>query len=392
MCYSCSEKSYNLVDLNTIKAKLISKNTNNEAFIPKEDYTPLTVRVNFILLLDENGEGNFRIDNDEDNEILDNVFQKSNHLYANLKDPKDSICYKGNDFLSDTKIRLAYKKYYVKDTFARNYLNAKGYSEEKRNINLISPSPKWYLKTLDNAINDTITKKGINVYNTMNVPAYNQIIKNKTDELYDKTKGIAISQLPSLTDLNRSSQLHYPNLYTKKIWMKNFYGKSHNISWKKLQRTFELIHKGLSHELGHSFGLLHGNQYHRTNKCFNAMMNQNYRSPRNYIQPSEIGKMHKLLMMTNLIQYVTEDSNYNVPKIISENENWDFKTLRFYQDIIVKKDQILILNGTVIFPKKASITLEKNATLILNKATLKTSNNKKFTHIIKRKDAKVIRY
>ncbi len=203
----------------------------------------------------------------------------------------------------------------------------------------------------------------------------------------------SISQFPSYTDFNRSSQISYPNKYVAKIWMKEIYTKKNNISWEKYVKGFFIsYYRGLSHELGHSLGLAHSNKYHGTNKCFKAMMSQSGKSPRNYIQPSEIGKMHKALMTSNLIQFVSEDANFNVPMIISENENWDFKTLRFYQDIIVKEGKILILNGTVIFPPNASITLEKNATLVLNKATLKTANKKPFTNIIKRKHATIIQY
>ncbi len=391
---SCSKKvlpQYN--SISEINATIINNRTNNREFIPKAIYNPLYVRVNFIFLLDENGKGNFNGNSEENNEIFKQIFKKSNELYANLKNPKDPICYKGNDFISDTKIQLQFKKMYVKDSFARNYLNAKGYSEKKKNVGLLSPSNRWYLKYLDDNIHDTITKKGINIYNTINAKALDDLLQNNSETGYLNTMKNSLSQFPSYTDFNRSSQINYPNKYLKRLWMENIYAKKRKVSWEKFVKGYFISHyMGLSHELGHSFGLGHGNEYHQRNKCFKAMMSQSGKSPRNYIQPSEVGKMHKALMTSNLIQFVTEDSNFDTPRIISKNENWDFKTLRFYQSIIVKQNTVLILNGTVIFPPNASIILEKNAVLILNNATLKTAGRKPFTNIIKKKHARIIRY
>jgi len=389
---SCASKHPNYKSASEIDAVVIDAKTSNKKFMPLEHYNPLFVRVNFIFLLDENGEGNFNGKDKEDNESLDRVFTKANKLIDNLKDAKDSTCYTGFDFLSSSKIQFQFKKMYIKDTFARNYLNAKGYSERRRNIGLLTPSKNWYLKDLDHNINDTIQKKGINVYNTMNVPAYEDLVENHSEKGYNTTQGVAISQFPSYSNYTRSSQLHYPNWYTKRLWIEQFYCVKNKTSWKNGQRAFELAYRGLSHELGHSLGLYHSNEYHRTNKCFKALMSQSGRSPRNYIQPTEIGKMHKAMMTSNVIQFVTDDSNYGVPKTIYENENWNFKKLRFYQDIIVNEGQVLILNGTVIFPENASITLEKNALLVLNNATLKTVKNNNFINIIKKKHAKIIKY
>lgn len=392
--YSCSKKLHpEYKSINDITATVINLQTSNKKFIPKVNYNPIFVRVNFIFPLDDNGGGNFNGKNEEDNDIFEQIFKKSNGIYSGLKDPKDSICYKGNDFISDTKIQLQFKTFYFKDTFARNYLNAKGYSEKKKNINLLTPSKNWYLKYLDDNINDTISNKGINVYNTLNVEVYKELIEKKSGKGYVNSMKNSISQFPSYSDFNRSSQISYPNKYVSKIWMKEFYTKENNISWEKYVKGFFIsYYRGLSHEIGHSLGLAHSNEYHGTNKCFKAMMSQSGKSPRNYIQPSEIGKMHKALMTSNLIQFVSENSDFNVPLIIANNENWAFKSIRFYQSIIVKEGEILILNGSVILPPNASITLEKNAVLVLNNATLMTANYKLFSNFIKKKHAKIIRY
>lgn len=376
-----------------IEATTINYRTDNRYFIPKERYKPLFIRVNMIFLLDENGEGNFNGKNKEDNEILETIFKRTNNLYANLVDPKDPNCYKGDDFIKDTKIQFLFNPIYVKDTFARNYRNSKSFNLKKRGIGPIAPSNNWYLKYLDNNINDTISKKGINAFFNMDVIAYNDVKYNNSSIEWDKTVSASVSQFPSYTDFTRSSQICFPNKYTKRLLMENIYCVTHNLSWKnKVKNWYLETYRGIAHEIGHSLSLAHSNKHSPYNKCPNAMMYQGYKSKNNYIQPSEIGKMHKALMTTNLIQYVEEDANYEVPKIVSENENWDFKTIRFYQDIIIKKDKILILNGNVILPSKASITLEKGAVLVLNKAMLKTATNQPFKNIIKNKNAKIIKY
>jgi len=379
--------------IDEIETTTINSRTDNSYFIPKENYKSLFIRVNMIFLLDNFGKGNFDENNKEDNEILQTIFKRTNKLYANLVDPKDPNCYKGDDFIKDTKIQFLFNSLYIKDTFARNYRNSKRFNIKKRGIGPIAPSNNWYLKYLDNNINDTISKKGINAFFNMDVIAYEEVANKKKETLYKKVVNASVSQFPSYTDFTRSSQICFPNKYMKKLSMKNIYSVEHKLSWKnKVKNWYLEMYRGVAHEIGHSLSLAHSNKHSAYNKCPNAMMYQGYKSRNNYIQPSEIGKIHKALMTSNLIQYVDENANYGEPKIIKENENWDFKTIRFYQDIIVREGKILILNENVILPKNASITLEKNAILVLNNTILKTPNNLPFTNIIKNKHAKIIKY
>lgn len=390
---SCSSSKLPFEKLEDIDAKIINNKTNNRFFIPNETYEPLYVRANFIYLLDENGEGNFNGKIKEDNQIIKSIYKGINKLYANLKDPKDPNCYKGTDFIKDTKIQFKFRSLYVKDTFARSYRNAKGFNENKRSYAIFSPSKNWYLKYLDDNINDTISKKGINAFFNMDKKAYDDIVIRNSEEGYNNLLSVSVSQFPSYSDFTRSSQICFPNKYTKRLWMEKIYSVNNKISWqKKVKGWFISSYKGISHELGHSLSLAHSNEHHGRNKCKHAMMNQGHKYQNNYIPPSEIGKMHKALMTTNLIQFVTEKSNYNKPRIIFENQNWDFKTIRFYQDIIVEEGKILILNGSITLPPDASITLEKDAILVLNNTELKSANGNKFNNIIKKKNAKIIKY
>jgi len=380
-------------NIDQIEAKTINIRTDNSFFIPKESSKPLSVRVNMIFLLDKNGKGNFNGKNKEDNKMLQTIFERTNKLYANLVDPKDPNCYKGDDFIKDTKIQFIFKSLYIKDTFARNYRNSKRFNIKKRGIGPISPTNNWYLKYLDNNINDTISKKGINAYFNMDVVSYNNVVNNNSDLEFNKTTKVDVSQFPSYNNFEWSSQVCFSNKYTKRLVMENIYCVEHKRSWKKTVKNWYIeTYRGIAHELGHSLSLAHSNKHSPYNKCPNAMMYQGYKSRNNYIQPTEIGKMHKALMASNLIQYVDRKANYNVPKIVSENENWEFKTIRFYQDIIVEEGTILVFNGNIIFPPDASILLEKGAILVLNKATLKTATNQPFTNIIKSKHAKIIKY
>ncbi|MEE9349085.1 MAG: hypothetical protein V3U80_03495, partial [Flavobacteriaceae bacterium] len=158
---SCSRKLHpNYKSVADVEAVIINSKTDNRKFIPSENANDLFVRVHFVSLLDENGEGNFKEDDIEDNESIARVFKRANALMVNLKDPKDSICYTGSDFLTSSKIQFQFKKLFIRDTFSRNYLNS-GYTEKNRRLGFLTPSKNWYLKTLDDKINDTISQKGI---------------------------------------------------------------------------------------------------------------------------------------------------------------------------------------------------------------------------------------
>src|SRR5690606_18776861 len=140
-------------------------------------------------------------------------------------------------------------------------------------------------------------------------------------------------------------QVHVPNRYLKYILHRYRAPIIYNTTWEET-RNWHTSAKGIGHELGHSFGLGHTNEYHKSNTCTYSIMSQKGNHARNYLQPTEIKKIHWNLTRTNLMQFVTEDSHYGVSWKIEEDTIWD-KPRRFYNDFELEENVALTISDKI---------------------------------------------
>lgn len=354
-----------------------------------ESYKPLTVRANIILLQRNDGSGNFDLKDNEQKQLLLDYLDNVNNIYSKIIMPDDLTgCYIGNDFIADAKIRIEYNILEVKNEFAWNYLNSGAVPEEKK-YNGFSPSESWYIKPLDDSIvNSPNIPKGINIYFTSNGERFDKIVEEKA-KVYD-VSGNAASQFPTDRNLHRSSQTHQPNRYLKYILHRYKLPQQHKTTWEETRNWHLNDAKGFAHELGHSFGLNHSNEYHQANKCKYALMSQAGGDPRNYIQPTEIKKIHWNLTRTNLMQFVTEDSQYGVTWQIEKDTIWD-KPRRFYNNFEIAKDVTLTISDSIILPPQSLITLNKNSKIIFKeKGKIVDAYGKEYKSFQKHKTSKIL--
>lgn len=325
----------------------------------KEIYRPLTVRINVILLQKNDGSGNFNLKDPEEKTLFLEYLERINYTYNVIEQPEYlEGCYTGSDFYPNAKLQFRFNIIEVRDSYYWNYLNSGSVPEEKKYTGF-SPSEKWYIKPLDDSISALNIPKAIHIYFTQNGTRFDELVNNR-GEGYDITGDMA-SQSPSTTKLNRSSQVHVPNIYTKYLRQRYQSPKNYNTTWEETKNWW--LSAGVGHELGHSFGLGHSNEYHGSNKCKYSIMSQRGTDPRNYLQPTEIKKMHWNLTRTNLMQFVTEDSHYGVSWRIEKDTVWD-KPRRFYNDFEIAENVTLTISDSIILPPQSFIKLNKKSQII----------------------------
>lgn len=334
-----------------------------ERFIPRGEHPTFTIRINYVIPTREDGTGNFDPDIEEHREALEDYIAYANKLWLKLEDPKDSICYTGKDFIPSTYIQYHLNEIIVvKNNFLWNRTNGRGCPNDRT----------WFL----NVIEDSISKipkyaNAINIYLPNDSTAwFDNVLGGK--ECARGGKYPPCSELPSYKNLDRSSRICISSSFNKYWYMKNCVPndtianpKRH--TWESAISYWDMSSRGhtIAHELGHSMGLNHANRYHGRNKCHSSIMNQRHGAPHNYLQPSEIGRMHRNLRMSNIRDFVIEDVYIQKPMYIHEDEEptLDFKS---YEDIVVESGATLTLSCDMSFPAEAKIILRPGSRLIVS--------------------------
>ncbi|WP_322971200.1 hypothetical protein [Faecalibacter sp. LW9] len=362
-----------------------------EQFKITKDLNPITVRVNVIILEDEKRpKSNFSLNDAEEKSLLKDYFERINLSWSKFYAPSNLTgCYTGSDFYEDSKIRFVFDYITIKDSYAWNYKNS-GANLEKKNYAGISPSENWYLAYLDQKIaHDPSVQKGINVYLTMDGDNFDRLYQSKGAGY--NLNGIEASQLPSLTKLDRTSSVNVPNRYLKYFYHRYELAKEHQTTWKETRGWHIGDAVGTAHELGHSLGLNHNNQYHQSNACQYSLMSQNWQHARNYLQPTEILKAHKNLRESNLIQFVTEDSFLGNTFTIPSNTHWT-KTQRFYSNLMLSDHVELRISEPIIMAPRAAITFGNQSKIIFEKnGKISYPNGKEFANYVNKKSNSIIK-
>ncbi len=201
----------------------------------------LTIRINFILLQKNDGSGNFNENDSLHLTFINNSVQRLNELYAlEHRNIPDSSCLSNHTF-ADSGIRFRLHKIIpIRNDNLWNNDNDKNWSK-------CPDRKKWYLVGLQNELDSVLPDqdKGINIYLSVSECHYNENIL-AFDSCAGNFSEVACSMFPS-TDTNAFSVLHYPNVFLKYHFMKDY----------PSQWAYGTFGRGLAHELGHSLGLTH---------------------------------------------------------------------------------------------------------------------------------------
>jgi len=368
-----------------------SNSSSIEQFKITNDLNNLTVNVNVIILKREGkGPSNFDLNNPEEKAVLTEYFEKINTTWSKFYQPNDALkCYTGSDFYPDPKIRFKFNFKEVTDSYAWNYLNS-GADLAKGKVGGISPGENWYGAKLDQKLaNDVTLPKGIFVYLTMDGKQFDELYKNKGKGF--NISGIEASQFPSATNLTRTSSINVPNRYLKYLMHRYQSPVEFKTTWAETKNWHIGDAIGTAHELGHSLGLSHQNQYHNTNQCSASLMSQNWQHARNYLQPTEILKAHQNLRETNLIQFVTEDSFLGNTFTINTDTNWT-KTQRFYSNLNILDHVTLTISEPIIISPQAKISFGKNSKIqFKGNGKIMFPNEKEFTNFVNKTSNSIIK-
>jgi len=326
-------------------------------FIPSGESPVFTIYLNFIFLQRSDGSGNFQENDAKHQDLLNDAIDILNATYSNIVNLHDSTCYSGKDYVPDAKIFFDVKKFYIRDDY--------GWNNRRGNV---CPEFPWYLDYLDSQIIDNPDiRRGINVYFTEDSAVYSDMVINRSINTI-AAPGVSCSQFPSFTDFTRSSRVHIPNMFTKFWYMENICPSVYNQPWDPVIRGWFLsLGRSLAHELGHSLWLFHDSPYYGANQCPYSIMNQNGLGSRNYLPPSEIGRIHASMALSNIRTFVDQNTYSPIPFVVSKGFTWDFE-IRMYQDIMVESGGDLRISCKLFLPQQSKIEVKSGGKISIQNA------------------------
>jgi hypothetical protein len=335
---------------------------NNNLYLPQTNFENLKIRINLIFLHRNDGTGMFSQSNPEHVELINEIIVNTNLRYNELINSSDLNCHIPYGFLPSSKIEFVPNIIHINDEFGWNNENDSEYYN-------CPGSPNWYLNYINDLIHNTYPK-GINVFFTETASYYQALIIDQSTQAGGPINW-ACSQFPSRNDLARSSKIHMPNLFTKYWRMKNISTIQYGQPWDPIVREWFVSGASatLAHELGHSFDLTH------INNCLWSIMNPSGSAYHRTFNPTEIGTMHRFLSISNIRQFVTDNSFITIPLNINSNTVFDLN-IKLYRDIILNQGKNLSITCEFHLTPQATVTIKNGGLLSIDgKVYLKSDNN-----------------
>lgn len=308
--------------------------------IPYEGDAVKVIPVNWIFLQKDDGTGGFQADNAEHQQYWNIIEERVNYLFSNLKETDNAACYAWKDpFLSDTKIRFSFNRFYIRDSYAWNRRN----QDERHRVGL------EYMEYLREDIeNDSSIPEGINVFFTADEYWYDYY----TDALergdiihFDSTGRFGASF---------ASYIHIADAYIKYLWMRYMLPSVYGQSWESTiidwwTGSLAIL---IAHELGHALGLHHHCDHYKEKECAESLMNPVGNGGHDYLPPSEIGRMHYTTMASRFLSSIIPAENRKFTTLTLDRE-YNSIGYRLYSDLVIAPDgRIILLGEKVIVPPR----------------------------------------
>lgn len=327
---------------------------------------PIRIHANFIILQRQDGTGNFQ-DIPEHRELLNEWLDRCNDVLSNTW---WTDC---TPPASSAEVEIVPNWIFLPDTtqneYYWNYLN--------HNTTWGCPSSSnWWLNDLDQIIhNDPLIPKGINVYFTIDADIYHQMVTLGTinNPVSAGMDYVACSELPTLTDMNRSSRIHLPNMFLKYFWFKNH----EEVVKAPFTASREWIideGKTLAHEFGHSFI----SEYTHYSGCTGHLMAE--KNGQRALSTIDVGYIHRGFVYNNLRQFIDCDQRYNASIYASErewnitqDEEWTRDT-RLYHNLRVSAGATLTIRCKLLLPEDGVVIVERGGRLIVDGGKIQRAN------------------
>ena len=207
-CYSQNPLFNGFIDddnfsSNQVKSSLCNSSSSSEFwtnplnFVPATNTPTYTVHLNFIIIQDDNGNGNYP-NNQDTYDFFNTAVNILNYTYANLVQTTDPDCFDFSsgqpNYVSNIKIQFEFDIIFKRNTSYWGDIN----------ISTL---------LLDEINNDPTIVPGINVILTIDENAYNSMVINDID--YPSMVSISWANFPSWQNMNDILYLVSPNSYTK---------------------------------------------------------------------------------------------------------------------------------------------------------------------------------
>lgn len=337
--------------------------SDDTLWLPENDHEVKYVKVNLIFLHKNDGTGSFILGNQEHDELLADLFARVNRDYSHLFNPEDPDCHVNEGFLADSKVQFVPNIVHINNS---TYWNNEDHD--------LCPS-NWHgtwLDILDNVIvHDPSIPRGINVYFTETESYYDSLVINHTTQSGPPFNA-GCSQSPNKVNMDFSSKVHMPDVYSKYYWMKNIVPGLEGKPWDPIIRSWFVCSIGdlLAHELGHSLSLSH---------IFYCHHNLMYTYPGeggydNSLSPNQIGSIHRHLSISNIRKYTTTESYVSDPYYITSNTLWDLNFTSF-RDVIIEPNACLTVTCKLVMKSNARIIVKPGGRLVIDGGIITTEDD-----------------
>lgn len=340
-----------------------------DSYIPDANTPVKTVLININVFQKNDGSANWQ-NNPEHISRLNQIVAWMNDYFAHNRQPSDPIA--GVPFISDTKIRveLAGIFFYQNDalwsigiggSIIMDYL-ASNYPERLNAINInitggeyigaagYATGASWNT----NALNYIVTFN--NEANPVSDYAFAGHLVHEINHCFDLYHTYGVSCCPETCNSNDIDFL--ADVFD--INAPNWCGTT----------TCSVCY----HQAGWSC-----DPFDPSNYCTNNTMGGTQAA--GYYSPKQMGKVHRALSLKSCRKYVKSNCYTAIPKLITQNETWDFNT-RIYSDIIVKTGATLTLSCKLYMPPTSKIIVERGAKLIVNNGLISDIANQMWEGIV----------